>query len=504
MVLTAEQKLKRKAKRKERLAKRKAAKAAGKFKTKGKHYVDQLSKRNSSNVPFNAPDLNQGNRMVRAYEGVRRTIAEVTKDNIFGLVSPFGAWERGVAPRVNDFSYRPTFTFASRYEAAIALVANSTDTTSDAYYEIYPQGLNKFNHATTFTSGIPGALNASNDPTYSGWSAFVDRFRQVGCEVKIRNTSAVLNIGGQIAIGRVTKSDSPANAAYVFGTWATSKDVALHSMGKPGDVFKGIWLPIQSDANNDWTFTPPATGVSSEDTTLTFWLKCPTVSAPETFTIEVITHYEAQVLPTNDQIYPADIVIGDPSLGASLLAATLAEYPAKCQVRTIETDDGDIQSVVSDVAQIYGAGKRVWGAAKKAWGWFKGLFAVHREPDAALRFALENGATFDQLRDMLALADSIPKQVGVKHETTVYTTLVDVFNGQMREKKLRDAVGPELAAAITATMTKSRVEREEEKSALLQSAAGLGGAQAAQSPGGWVITKPPLIRPRFVDGPGLG
>lgn len=351
-------------------------------------------------VPYNAPDVSGGNQMQQRLNtgGGNDDVEHNTRVNVLGLLSPYEALLMGVKPKVSDNTFRPTFAFTSRYKTTVTTVANATAGTSDVYIRVSPTGVGHVSVATAFTSQIyPTAFTVVNDPTYSTWSSFVDEFRMVGCEIKLRNTGKVANLNGVAAIGRVGNNDSPDVAHTGWANFADSGDVTTHTAGKPGDVFKTIFMPLVSNSTHDWQFYPPSTAAAGEDTSLVFWAQGD-ASTTITFDLEVYTHWEVLVTSGQDQTYTPSTAVSDQSLSNRLVAKALGALPLLDQLRAVETDDGEILSAISDVKTLWGAGKRLVAGASKAWSWVKGLFDVRRG-EAGLLAAIDQGLTFAMLDD---------------------------------------------------------------------------------------------------------
>jgi hypothetical protein len=390
MAKTAKQKAKNKLKRK---VKRQAKKEALNVSAPRKH------KDGHANVPYYAPKV----ELTKPDKEIHSQVADNTKQNVHGLLSPSDACMKGVRPAVSDSTLRPTYKWTTIYKVQAGTVSNAATTTNDVYFSIVPVGVSKFRLVTAFTTGYPSSLSYANDVTYSTWSSWVDEFRQVGCEIKVRNTSQLNTIGGAIAIGRCGANDLPEVSHSVWSTLAVSRDVTTHTGGKPGDVFKAIFMPLITPATNDWCFRPPATTSGTEDTALVFWGQFP---AAQTVDIEVVTHYEALVIPGQDQLYQPTVCISDQSMSNMLVAKALAKVPLLDQRRSVESDDGPIESAISDVKAIYGAGKRLYNGAKSVWSFVKGLFAIHQGVEESLLVAFHQGLTVKMLRDWIAYVDT--------------------------------------------------------------------------------------------------
>jgi hypothetical protein len=358
----------------------------------------------SANVPYNAPRLERM-QMPMIPQDDPKTVA---RNNVFGLLSPYAAWKRGLKPKVSDSTFRATFPFTSRYVTALTGAANGS--TYDIVVGIQPVGNGHIRTAATFSAGGVATTTTVNDPTYSSWSTFVDQIRMVSCEVKLRNTTQVANVAGVVACGRSDNDATPfVVAANTFGTYADGSDYAVHSTGKPGDVIKSIWLPVKATSQNaaitqagDWTFGPYNSTVEANNTCIVAWFQAPVAQGYE---MEVVTHWEAIVLPSIDQLYGPTVDIADPTFANSMIARALARNPASDMARTVENDDLALAfSVASDLKLVYEGVSAGVGLAKKAWSWVKGLFQLRPGVEDALVLFLHQGGTIDLLRNMHRLA----------------------------------------------------------------------------------------------------
>jgi len=273
----------------------------------------------------------------------------------------------------------------------------------------------------------------------------VDRVRQVACEFKLRNTSVVTAVGGAIVMGRMGNNELPYTSHLSWGATSACVDVATHSIGKPGDVFKGVWMPVPRSTSgsgaptSDWEFQLPASTQTSEDTDLFFWVQTP--AAGQTFELEVVTHYEAIVVPGQEQVYLPTVCIADPTMAASLTAQALSKTPLSTQVRSVETDDGDIASVVKDAAAVYSAGKVVVSGVKRAWSWIKGLFAIHTSDERALQILLDQGMTLVRLDRVLKLGNSLAADEKEEPEKAVLAKLQVTLLEMQRRAALQRFLG---------------------------------------------------------------
>jgi hypothetical protein len=358
----------------------------------------------SAVVPYNAPRM-PVNSMPMIPQDDPRTVA---RNNVFGLLSPYAAWKRGLKPKVSDSTFRATFPFTSRYVTALTGAANGS--TYDIVVGITPVGNGHIKTAATFLAGGVATTTSTNDPTYSSWSTFVDSIRMVACEVKLRNTTQVSNVAGVVAVGRSDYDSTPfLVSTNTFGTYADGSDYAVHSTGKPGDVIKSIWLPVKSTSQSaavtqggDWAFAPYNSTVEVNNTCILAWFQAPVAQGYE---MEVVTHWEAIVLPSVDQLYGPTVDVADPTFANAMIARGLANNPASDMARTVENDDlAQAFSVASDLKLVYEGVAAGVGLAKKAWTWVKGLFELRPGAANALAVFLHQGGTLNLLKDMHQLA----------------------------------------------------------------------------------------------------
>jgi len=209
-----------------------------------------------------------------------------------------------------------------------------------------------------------------------------------------------------VAVGRSDFDSTPFSvAANTFSTYADGSDYAVHSTGKPGDVMKTIWLPVKSTSQSaavtqagDWVFGPYNSTVEVNNTCIVAWF---TAAVAQSYEFEIITHWEAIVLPSQDQLYNPTVDVADPTFANSMIARALAANPANDMARTVENDDAAaILSVVSDLQLVYQGVSAGVGLAKKAWSWVKGLFEQRPGVENALMVFLHQGGTINLLKDM--------------------------------------------------------------------------------------------------------
>jgi hypothetical protein len=380
-------------------------------------------------VPYYAPELNGSKANQRSQDAGAGDIDQNTKVNVHGLMAPYDAYIRGLHPKVSDNTFRPTFPFTTRYKTTLATVANATAGTNDVYFRVSPMGNGKIAIATAFSGqAYPTSIPTTSDPSYSNWSSFIDEFRQVGCEIKVRATGLLTNLNGAIAIGRVGNADAPDASHTTWGALAESGDITTHTGGKPGDVFKAIFMPLPSDVTHDWNFAAPSAVAGTEDTNLIFWFQGISGTVMN-FDVEVYTHYEALVTAGQDQIYQPTTTVADASKSSQLVARCISTLPLCDQIRAVETDDGEIMSAISDVKAIWGAGKRLYAGAQKAWSFFKGLF-VRRPGEEGLLAAIDNGLTLAMLDEWKAII----LKVGAPDEKALQLVLAE--KAEKRRKRL--------------------------------------------------------------------
>jgi hypothetical protein len=225
----------------------------------------------------------------------------------------------------------------------------------------------------------------------------------VACEVKMRNTTVLSNMGGTNVMGRSTYTESPVEIVTSRDrtAYASTPDFCTHSIGKPGDVNKAIWMPVMRGASAvsgegtnpyaDWVFHDAASlapNILGDSTCLSFWTSSPVA---QSFSIEITTHWEAILLVNANQLATPSLTVVDATLAFALLANSISQYPLVSQTRSIENDDGPIESVVKDVKTIFGAGKSLFNAGKKAWGFVKGMFSHGKGPEFTAYQLLSGG-----------------------------------------------------------------------------------------------------------------
>lgn len=381
----------------------------------------------------NAPDLSIPKQI-----NLESNVEMNTRNNVFAVLEPCGALKHGILGKVCDSTFRPTFSFASRGVVTWSQQSNlAAAPEASLMFEIYPYGLARFAQATTYAGGLPTVWTTSDDPSYSQWSSFVDKIRMVSCEVKIRQISTVTAIGGSVVMARCGRNDGIRYGSATMANLISSMDSSTHTLGKPGDVFKTIWLPLMRSASStdtvcsDWTFKIPANAGTDEDTILVCALEGP-IANLNTFQIEFYTHWEALVKPTANQVYTNIIMISDATLGSRLLAHALSVQPVGSQTRNVEEDDGIAENLAADVKSVFGAGKKLFGTAKTAWSWVKGLFGEHQYSTDFLEHLLTQGAQLDQIQKLPELLKDLDEMKWVDPTVSPPPTKEGQFLAKLR------------------------------------------------------------------------
>lgn len=290
-----------------------------------------------------------------------------TKEYVTCVLEPWYGYAQGMEPAWPNVNLQGLCRFWTRDTFSTSTVLNGS--TYDVCCYVLPVANTSCFLATAFAAGKASASSTRNDPAYGSFSAF-DQIRLVSAGMEIRNTTAVSSQAGISLQGCVDYTDNPGN--YTWSNYATNRNFSQRGLGKPGDVGRVIWRPTAVVDESMIAYNATTPGGSGESQLMMFWTQSP---AAQTFEVTIYRAWEVLPLPDQDVLYPSKMKLGDPALAARMLAKAFAAQPATSQSRNVQSDDGVIESVVTDVKNIWGGVKSVGNLVGTIGSFIGGLFA---------------------------------------------------------------------------------------------------------------------------------
>lgn len=310
--------------------------------------------------------------MKRAFRGQKRAAApkqnpeSATQEYVFALLQTFEAEERGFRPGVPDISLRPTYRWSSHATFTAATVLNAYTTTWDLLLYAIPAGVAHIYYSTAF-SAASGKLTAATgyaDASYSTWATNFDAVRMVACQFRVRNITAVTSQAGQAQQGANLFGNM---TNYTFAQFSNSSESCTRTLASPGDVGVVTWVPVFDQYTGDTEFIFPSTAAANTSTAAWTWIQTPV--AGQQFSVEIITMWEALVIPNVQSIIEPTMLLNDPMEAQALLYKAFKNQPAYSLERTVIKDDGVVESTIADLRSIWGGVKSAIGLGKRVSSW---------------------------------------------------------------------------------------------------------------------------------------
>jgi len=331
---------------------------------------------------------------------------------VLALRQPYEAYQRGATPAYPDpEGIQPLYRWSTRMEGDANSVTNAHYSREEIWLRANRFGIVHLDEAVTFdpATGLPLTFTGFGDTSYNSWATTLFKVRMVAMEMRITNSSAVLNQAGTAMMGifptQYTNTKTPNQLMQMPGT-------NVRTLADPGSIGRYAWKPAEDMDNGDILLVDYNSGVATfpYSTSILFygW-------GPATFAVhyEIITFWEASpLMEAADFVQP---VLKAPSVEATrrmLYNSVMIDGDGSTSENVVR-DDGPDEPFIRDVQEIAGqigkgikAGKDLFEAAKgviapatSLFSWIGSLFGHER---VGRVLSILNDDDLDVLRTVLA------------------------------------------------------------------------------------------------------
>lgn len=323
------------------------------------------------------------------------------------VADPFGAFSRGTdVPMPFDEVVAPTYSFWTRTIFQVADQQFGATATGGSFVVVAPWISPQYVDCSSLnTSGLPVTPQFHSDPNLSTYSTAFETIVVTAQAMRVRNLTAVLGQAGEQYIGTCSYLDAISNDYYKM----RNNNASYAKMGGDPGVYMQLSYVGNSSTNftttsaADYKFTDVSVTALAGDTTVMIFRSTGTFVDPQSYEVEVVTHYLARPFSNQSSMYPVKSRSVYPQIVAKGLSEIWTKSPRFSKTSCAAKDDGADYFWNTAKSVVKGAGNdiinTVAGWASSTWS---SLFGAKRRNHAFKRLiSLLPDEHFDEFAELI-------------------------------------------------------------------------------------------------------